>query len=182
MKRVGLVVVMVLSIVLLAACSEQSITSEPNSPAAGNDTDGGNGDGGGSAKVGDTITLHGIDEALALDVTVVKVVDPAKPDNNFLGPKKGNHFVAIQVKLDNVGEANYSDSPGNGAALIDADGQQYTADITDPVGPALGSPKIAPSDSRTGLITFEVAKGVEPAMFQFTLDSGFGPETGEWTL
>jgi hypothetical protein len=177
------VVMIVSAMSLLVGCSEQTITSEPNTSESPNESPSESEQGDpASAAVGDTLTLHGFDEKLVVEVTVLKVIDPAKPNNNFFPPQKGNRFVALQLRLENVGEANYSDSPSNGAFLIDTEGQQYNADITDPVGPALGSPKISPGDERLGYITFEVGKGVEPAMFQFTLDSGFANETGEWQL
>jgi hypothetical protein len=61
-------------------------------------------------------------------------------------------------------------------------GQEYSASIFDAVEPELGSPKIQPGDQRLGWITFEVPLRARLRMFQFTLNSGFGPETGEWTL
>lgn len=98
-------------------------------------------------------------------------------------PNKGNRFVAVQLRLTNVGTLNYDDSPSNGAALIDVEGQQYTSAFFDSAeGAPLGSPKIAVGAMRLGFITFEVPKSVDLALFQFTLDSGFGPETGEWIV
>lgn len=168
----------------LSACSATTVKESPNSGGgeAATQSDGG---GGGTEKagIGDTITLAGMDEALQVDVTVKKVEDPATPSSSFLKPKKGNRYVAVQVELTIVGDAAYSDSPTNGAVLIDADGQQFDADIFSPVEPNFGgSSKIAPGDSRVGYITFEFPKNAKPAMFQFTLDSGFGPQTGEWEL
>ncbi len=61
--------------------------------------------------------------------------------------------------------------------------QGYEASIFDTAaGPALGSPRIAPRDARVGLITFELPKGARTKSFQLTLDSGFGPDTGQWEL
>lgn len=166
----------------LTACSETTVKESPNSGGGGGDATGGGG-GAEKAGLGDTITLAGSDDTLQVDVTGTKVEDPAKPDNKFFGPKKTNRYVAVQIELTVVGESPYSDSPTNGAYLIDADGQQFDADITSPVGPSFGgSSKIASGDSRTGFITFEIPKNAKPATFQFTLDSGFGPETGEWEL
>ena len=39
-----------------------------------------------TAQVGDTIILRGTENGLTMGVRVVKVVDPAKPSNNFFGP------------------------------------------------------------------------------------------------
>lgn len=42
--------------------------------------------------------------------------------------------------------------------------------------------KIAPGSSRVGCIAFDVPSGVRPKTFQFTLNSGFGDQTGEWRM
>src|SRR5829696_2008734 len=42
--------------------------------------------------------------------------------------------------------------------------------------------KIAPGSKRAGCLTFEIPKTAKPAVFQFTLDSGFADVTGEWQL
>ncbi len=39
----------------------------------------------------------------------------------------------------------------------------------------------APGDRRSGWLVCSVPKGAEPSTFQFTLGSGFGPQTGEWS-
>jgi hypothetical protein len=86
------------------------------------------------------------------------------------------------VILTNSGTKTYTDSPLTGAALIDDRLHRYDADLTDPVGPGFGSVKIAPGDKRAGYITFEVGDGRAPSIFQFKLDSGFGRQTGLWSL
>jgi hypothetical protein len=117
-------------------------------------------------------------------VTVKKVFDPAKAAR-FFGPGKNKRLVAVQIVLKNTGSAVYSDSPGNGAELIDAQGQSYSENL---IGNrscqafAQGSATVRPGDSRLGCLTFTVPKDTAIAGFQFTLDSGFGPETGEWNL
>ena len=55
------------------------------------------------------------------------------------------------------------------------------ASIFDPVEPGFGSLKIAPGDTRTGWITFEVPAGTTLRTLQFVTNSGFGSET-EWAL
>jgi hypothetical protein len=161
----------------LAACSEQQITTEPASPRATT-----SGEEQVAAKLGDTITLHGSDSGLVMDVTLMEVINPAKAPR-FFGPGKNKRLVAVRLRVENVGTLPYSDSPSNGAVLIDTADQAYDASIFDSAaGPALGSPKIAPGDARVGLITFEIPKEASPTSFQLTLDSGFGPETGQWEL
>ena len=63
-----------------------------------------------SAGVGDTITLHGLDDGEALAVTLTNVVDPASPADDFSGPASGNRLVATQFRLANVGSVEFTDA------------------------------------------------------------------------
>jgi len=52
-----------------------------------------------------------------------------------------------------------------------------------PCGGQFGSSaKISPDTKQTGCLAFEASTGKRPIRFQFTLNSGFGPATGEWTI
>lgn len=161
---------------LLSACSVTTIkssgdkTSSSSTPAKA------------SARVGSSITLKGNDSGEKAKITVVKIVDPARSDSPYTAPAKGNRYIAVRLTIQNVGTTVYDDSPSNGSKLIDTAAQQYDADIGDAVTPGFGSVKMSPGATRAGYITFEVPKSVKAATFQFALDSGFGPETGEWKL
>jgi hypothetical protein len=133
------------------------------------------------ASVGDAIVLRGNDENLVVRVKVLSVRDPAPSANEFFGPAQGKRWVAFRVRLVNVGDLVYDDSPSNGVRVVDTADQEYTTTIGG-VEPQLGSTTIRPGDARVGWLTFEVPKGTKLRLFQFTLDSGFGPETGEWNL
>ncbi|MBL3669678.1 DUF4352 domain-containing protein [Streptomyces sp. M2CJ-2] len=136
------------------------------------------------AKVGDTLTLEGFEEGSKLDVTVVKVADPAKSADEFMEPASGKRFVGVQFQLVNTGEAAYSDSPSNGAQVADSEGQQFDAtfgDIT--AGPSMASSlKLKPGAKGLGWIVFEVPEAAKVDTVQFTMDSGFADKTGEWKL
>jgi hypothetical protein len=169
---------LILAGALMAACTGTTIRSSPGAPvetsAAAPAT---------AARIGDTIRLRGNEEGSVMDVTLVKVVDPAQPGEFDSPPSEGNRYVAVQLRLTNVGTAIYSDSPTNGTELVDGQGQGFTEGAAETnAGPGIGSPKISPGDSRLGFIAFELPKTSTLAKLQFTLDSGFGPETGEWTL
>lgn len=137
-----------------------------------------------TAKVGDTITLTGTDKGSKLDVTVVKIADPAKSSDEFSTPETGNRWIGIQFQLVNTGTTAYSDSPGNGTQIADTQGQQFTstfADIT--AGPSMASSvNLKPGAKALGWIVFEVPKASRAATVQFTMDSGFADQTGEWKL
>lgn len=162
------------------AVMEAPASDSPGSPSNERPSQA-SGDGTKRAHVGGSVTLSGNRDGLTMDVRVVKVVDPAKAIDSVFGPRKGYHFIAVQLELTNSGATTYGDNPAKGAALIDNKLHQYDADITDPVGPGFGSPKIAPGHKRAGYITFEVLDGRTPIIFQFRLDSGYG-RGGLWSL
>jgi hypothetical protein len=137
----------------------------------------------GLASVGDTITLHGYEDGEQLAVTVTRLYDPAEAEQYF-GPKRGHKLVAVDLVLKNTGTKAYSDSPGNGATLLDTADHGYTENLSEtPSCRSMGTAvKIAPGSRRAGCLTFEIPKRAKPAVFQFALDSGFADETGEWQL
>ena len=71
------------------------------------------------AGVGDTITLKGSEDGSQLDVTVVKVADPARSSDEYTSPEDGNRWVGVQFRLLNSGSKAYGDSPANGAQIYD---------------------------------------------------------------
>lgn len=133
----------------------------------------------GSAGLRDSITLEGFETSI--QVTPLAVQDPVRSSNQFLQPDPGNRYVAVRVRLRNVGDAVYADSPSNGASVVDADDVGWDASLFDAAEPALGTLRIGPGDARVGFITFEVAEDSVLRTLQITTDSGFG-NTGEWSL
>ena len=133
------------------------------------------------AKIGSSITLSGMED-LQMKVTVLKVDQQVASSNEYITPDAGNRYVGVKLKLENVGKTAYNDSPTNGAALVDTKDQSFDADYAEVATPALGSPKIAPGDTRVGWITFQVPKKAKLKKFQMTLDSGFADQTGEWMV
>ena len=105
----------------------------------------------------------------ALLVTLGRVIDPEL---------LGQVLALDQALADRRPRGLVSTVPAYASLLC-----HYDPDITDPVGPGIGSSvKIAPGDKRVGYISFEVPDGTKLTQFQFTLDSGFGPDTGQWEL
>jgi hypothetical protein len=159
--------VLAAAMLVVGGCSETTTMSEPEP--------------GGTrlrAALGETLTLSGPD-GIAVAVSVGAVADPA---TGSIPPRREHRYVAVRIRLENVGGLMYGDTPSNGAYLVDDEGHQHGADIADSVLPALGSPRIRPGGVETGFITFEVPGEAEPVRFLLTLDGGFGPETGEWAL
>lgn len=176
----------------LAACTEPTVTNTPDESSTSTDA--------GStavpqqqtlvpaaaAGVGGGITLVGSDENLKVRVTVVSIADPASPKNaEFSSLEAGSRFVGVQLNLENVGTVAYSDSPTNGAKLIDTQGQQYDPEIAEEItqGPGIGATvTIAAGSNASGWMVFQIAQSTQLRTFQMALDSGFADQHGEWTL
>ena len=136
------------------------------------------------ALVGSTLTLTGNDPGEKMAVTVTRVIRHAEPADEFSTPDPGKRFYAVQFRLHDAGSAAYSDSPSNGAAVVDADGQSYESTSYDVTGCQSfpGTENIAAGDTGLGCIVFEVPAGTKITKVQFTLDSGMGPDTGQWDV
>ena len=139
---------------------------------------------GAAAKVGSTITLAGNDSGERVAVTVTKIYRHAQPASSFDDPDTGDRLVAVQFRLTDTGSAAYSDSPSNGAEVVDASGQSYQSALNDAANcPSFpGTENIAPGASGLGCIVFEVPQAAVITKVQFTLDSGMGPQTGQWNV
>jgi hypothetical protein len=174
----------VATLALLPGCSEDTITATPDdvsdatttAPSDQSELPAG-------ATIGDTISLHGeLDPELEIAATVMSVLDPAE-GASFLKAEKGSRYVAVEVRLQNTGTTDYGDAPTNGAVLIDANNHQYDTWMSSGIEATLdGLVRIAPGDERVGFIVFQVPKNEAPGSFQFTLESGFASETGQWSL
>jgi Domain of unknown function (DUF4352) len=135
------------------------------------------------AALGDTLTLTG-NGGEKMAVTVQRVADPVQ-GGPLDQPDQGTRYVGVFIRLANIGQVAYADSPGNGATLLSAAGQQSNDTFLSGGVCASGfddNARIAPGESETGCIPFEMPTSQQPAEFQFTLSSGLAGDTGEWTL
>jgi len=165
-----------LAVLALSGCATTTTQNSPDSSSGG----------GGSkhrvARIGNAITLKG--NTNTMRVRVLKVIDPL-PAGQYDQPPAGKRYVGIELTMQNTGQATYNDSPSNGAHILTSTDEQADSTIVSG-GPCSGgfasSSTIAAGDKRRGCIPFEVPKGARPRTFQFALDSGFGPQSGEWRL
>jgi hypothetical protein len=137
--------------------------------------------------IGDETTLKGLHGAMK--VKVLKVQDPMKspPAKGLIRevPRKGNRFVGVNVVLTNVGDKPYSDSILNGAHLVTdvAKAAQPTILLSGKCQSKFGTKTRVPAGgSKTGCLPFQVKKAAKVSGFELTLDSGYGPEKGSWTI
>jgi hypothetical protein len=135
------------------------------------------------ANVGSTITLHG-QNGEVLAVTVDGIMDPLAV-GSIDQADPGQRYLGVQITLKNVGAVSYSDSPSNGATLLSTINEQATGQIVTggPCGNDFqSSVNIAPGNTEQGCLPFEMPNGQTPGTFQFTLNSGFADQTGQWSL
>ncbi|OII62599.1 hypothetical protein BJP40_27695 [Streptomyces sp. CC53] len=184
-----LALTMVLAVVGAAACGSQTVTEapassnptqprtaeQPTSPPSPSPTPT-------VAVVGDTLSVTGFTDDAKLAVTVVKVVDPAAGKDTR--PEAGERYVAVQFRLHNTGSKTYNDAPDNSAKLIDDQGQRFNSWITETIaGPGFGGTVTIPvGDTALGYITFKVPAESKIAKIQFTMESGFADNTGQWRV
>lgn len=136
------------------------------------------------ARVGDTVELSGGDEHI--QITLVKVVDPAKSTDEFHTPKPGSRFIAVQMRIVNVNSKAYSGDPMARTVAKDADGQVFEADFS-PAHTDVGQPMdsgltLAPGDKALGVLTFEVPSGVRLVTVQYSTHSFSGGKTAQWAI
>jgi Domain of unknown function (DUF4352) len=135
------------------------------------------------AKVGDTLELT--DRNTHLQVTLVKLVDPVKSTNEFMTPTAGKRFVAVQMRIVNVGTKVFTDDPMSGTQAKDGDGQVFDASympLDTEVGQQMDSGlTLAPGEKTLGVMTFEVPAGVKLVTVEYTNNSFVGHAV-QWTL
>lgn len=191
MRRTALALTTAALTITLAACNGTSVKSQPDktppatapqataaatTPPAPTTPS--------AAHLGDTITLHGMDDGSKIAVTIVKWAENARGADEFTTPGKGKRFVAAQIRFVNTGTATYDDSPSNGMQVADSEGQRFDSTIADvTAGPSMASSvTLKPGDKALGWIVFEVPKTSKIVTVQVTLDSGFSDEVGEWAV
>lgn len=137
-----------------------------------------------TAGIGSAITQSGNDSGEQMSVTVTKVITDAQPSDEFSAAPAGDRLYAVQFRLRDTGSAAYSDAPSNGAAVVDSSGQSYQSALDNAASCASfpGSENIASGASGLGCIVFEVPASAKITEVQFTLDSGMGPQTGQWNV
>lgn len=163
--------------------SAKSRAGTAGSAPAGSGGGSGSSAGARQATLGHSLTLQG-NGGESLAVTAEKVIDPL-PVGSADQADPGQRYVGVQITLRNVGSAPYSDSPSNGATLISNANEQAQSTIVSggPCGNDFqSSVKLAPGTTQQGCVPFQLSDGQIAKTFQFTLDSGFANQTGQWTL
>ena len=108
----------------------------------------------------------------------------AQPASDFDTAQSGDQLYAVQFRLDDTGSAAYSEAPSDGAEVVDASGHSYRSSLDNAAECQSfpGTENIAAGASGLGCIVFEVPVKAVITKVQLTLDSGMGPQTGQWDV
>ncbi|MFG2874895.1 hypothetical protein ACGFYU_07765 [Streptomyces sp. NPDC048337] len=138
-----------------------------------------------AAGSGETISLSGNEPGQRLDVTLVRVVDPATPaDPEGPAPDTSTRLVAVRLRLENTGTAVYKDSPAPSAHLLDASGQRFAGlNTATTAGDSFpDTVMLSPGGTAEGHVTFRLPEHAVPAAVQFALNGGLADDVGHWSL
>jgi hypothetical protein len=117
-------------------------------------------------------------------VTLVKVIDPAKGENQFAVPDAGKRFVGLVFRVKALTGSPKDEDANNDAVVIGSNAENYSADFDGIAGYTNfdhGLLHVSQGETVTGSVTFQVANGVTVSTVQWTALSGFG-STVEWTV
>jgi hypothetical protein len=137
--------------------------------------------------IGDPLRLE--DAMNEVSVSVVDVVDPAEPKDDFVdSPAEGNRLVSVQFCVENTGDERFQD-PFLYAEVTDTKGQSFEVPyLVSEAGPhfPLDTITASPGDFALGFITFEVPEGSELDTVRYEMPGleGFsdGDISGEWDI
>lgn len=115
-------------------------------------------------------------------VTLTKVIDPAKGENQFTVPDAGKRFVGLVFRVKALTGSPQDEDANNNAVIIGSDGQNYSADFEGIAGNTNfdhGAIHVSKGETVTGSVTFQLPENVKVSTVQWTALSGFG-STVEW--
>ncbi|MFG2981954.1 hypothetical protein ACGFYQ_11970 [Streptomyces sp. NPDC048258] len=134
---------------------------------------------------GETVSLAGNEPGQRLDVTLVRVVDPASPaDPEGPAADASTRLLAARFRLENTGTVEYNDSPAPAAHLLDTAGKRFAGlNTATTAGPSFpDTVTLGPGGSAEGFVTFRLPKDAGPAAVQFALNGGLADDVGQWSL
>ena len=172
----------------LAACASTTVSRTPASPAdtapasvaasrpsaSPSDTTTGH--------LGDTFQITDNTDGWSYSVTLVKILDPAQPDNSFDAASVGKRLVGAEFRLTGI-TGNAQDDSNNDAAVQGSDSQVYSptfATLAAGTNFDSGDFNLRPGSSEVGWVTFEVPDGVKVAEVQWNPSLTGSPAT--WVI
>jgi hypothetical protein len=117
-----------------------------------------------------------------LAVTMTQIVDPAIGVSGDT-PNSGHRFVAVEMTLQNEGNATITDDANVDVTVIGTDSQAYTADfdsVTECTNFSFGDYTLLAGNSESGCVVYQLPTGVNVKAIQFAL-SGNNADTAQWS-
>ncbi|WP_051275981.1 NERD domain-containing protein [Marmoricola sp. URHB0036] len=134
--------------------------------------------------IGTTVSVAGIAKRPSLEVTAgTPAVTRSKLPGVTVTP--GNELVAIPVSVHNTGDKDWASRSDVHAELTDSSGATYSSDPAyTSVGTGQALPAkvtLSPGERTSGLVVFEVPRGVEVAKFRLRVGPGL-PAILRWSV
>jgi hypothetical protein len=129
-----------------------------------------------AALVGSRFDIHD-NSGDSYQVTLVKVIDPAQPGDEFSAPDNGKRLVGAVFTIKAVSGSPQDEDADNDAALIASNGQACSADLNNIArytNFSDGAIHVAQGEATTGAVALQVPDGVTVTRVQWTAASGFG--------
>jgi hypothetical protein len=117
-------------------------------------------------------------------VTLIKVIDPARGASQASPPGSGKRFVGLVFRIKGTSGTLQDEDADKDAVLVGANGQDYASDLKGFAGYGHfddGVIHLSAGQTTTGAVAFQVPDGVTVSTVQWTALSGFGPMV-EWTV
>jgi len=101
-----------------------------------------------------------------LQIVVNAVSHAQTPADEFSKPADGNHWVSLDVSIENIGTKSEQFSSFMSMELQDADASTYGSELTT-VEPQAPEGSIEPGDAKRGLVVFEVPDSAKDLSLSF---------------
>ena len=137
-----------------------------------------------AARVGGSVFLPGVNQDPPVQVTLVKVVNPARGADQFSTPVGTGQFVAVQLNIVFGGTNPVSPNVADDTVLEDNQGSIYQPTVANVLNcPAFrANPTARPGKPLVGCLTFDVDSGSKISEVLFTPNGQYGNVSAEWDL
>jgi hypothetical protein len=137
-----------------------------------------------SARIGGAVFLPGVNQDPPVQVTLVKVVDPAQGADQFSAPVGSGRFVGVQLQIVFGGTSPVSFNAAADTILEDAQGNLYQPAVANILNcPAFTmKPTVRPGKPVLGCVAFDVDSSPKITDVLFTPNGQFGNVSAEWEL
>lgn len=115
-------------------------------------------------------------------VTLLKVIDPAKSADPFMTPQPGSRIVGVVFRITALAGSPQGEDANNDATILGSDGQVYTAGFDGIAGYSnfeVGVIHVAQGGTVVGAVTFQVPQFVTVVAIRWTANGGDG-STVQW--